>query len=102
MTRAFNWFRRKRTTFHNHQQASEYQQVAGLLCMDIDVLVDCCESDGMTAEKMLWHIRDLKQKKDEMISNKKARESRYAAAAFLVACTQSGMVRTDEIAANHA
>ena len=59
--------------------------MSGLLCMDIDVLVDCCECDGMTTEDMIWQIRDLRDKKDEMIRDKKVRESRYAAAAMLFA-----------------
>lgn len=67
------------------EKAIEYQQVAGLLCLDIDVLADVCEADGMTAEDMLWHIRDLRSKKDEMIRNKAAREGRYVAAAVLFA-----------------
>ena len=49
------------------------------------MLVDCCECDGMTTEDMIWQIRDLRDKKDEMIRDKKVRESRYAAAAMLFA-----------------
>lgn len=86
----FDWFRRKKQIIselpvESREKALEYQQVAGLLCMDIDVLVDCCECEGMTTDDMLWQIRDLRDKKDEMIRDKEARESRYAAAAMLFA-----------------
>ena len=85
----FGWFKKQEIVsdlpVESREKAIEYQQVAGLLCLDIDVLVDVCESDGMTAEDMLWQIRDLRDKKDEMIRDKSSRESRYAAAAMLLA-----------------
>jgi len=66
----------------HREKAWEYQQVAGLLCLDIDLLVNVCRSD-MSKEEMLWQIKDLQEKKDEIIRNKDARESRYQAAYFL-------------------
>jgi Fe-S oxidoreductase len=84
----FGWFRKKKRLdpipVEHLAKAIEYQQVAGLLCMDIDILVDVCDSD-MPVEDILWQIRDLRDKKDEMIRDKVARESRYAAAAMLFA-----------------
>ena len=84
----FSWFKKQRKIelpVECREKAVEYQQVAGLLCLDIDVLVKVCEADGMTAEEMLWHIRDLRDKKNEMIRDKKVREGRYAAATMLFA-----------------
>lgn len=60
-------------------KALEYKQVAGLLCMDIDILVDIANS-GAGLGDLLWQVRDLAHKKAKMISDKKERESRYSAA----------------------
>jgi len=86
----FGWLRRKKTTIcgipaESREQAWEYQQVAGLLCLDIDVLVTVCEAKGTTAEEMLWQIRDLRDKKNKIISDKVTRQNRYAAASMLFA-----------------
>ena len=90
----FDWFRRKKQIVselpvESREKAIEYQQVAGLLCMDIDLLVDCCECDGMTKDDMLWQIRDLRDKKDEITVDKEAREGRYTAAAMLFSVAKS-------------
>ncbi len=70
-------------TEEQHKKAIEHQQVAGLLCLDIDLLVEVCEGRNISAEDMLWHIRDLRDKKEEMIRDESVRSSRYAACAFL-------------------
>lgn len=67
----------------NDEKALEYQQVAGLLCMDIDVLAEIAEDPDITLEDLLWQIKDLQEKKDDMITNKESRESRYAAVALI-------------------
>ena len=64
------------------EKAWEYQQVAGLLCQDIDLLARICDSD-VTREEIIWHVKDLQNGKNEMISNKKVRDQRYAAASWL-------------------
>ena len=63
----------------DQEKALEYKQVAGLLCMDIDILADIVES-GVCGPDMRWHIRDLVSKKNKMISDKRERENRYSAA----------------------
>ena len=68
------------------EKAWEYQQVAGLLCMDIDLL-DKCVDESMSKEEIIWQVRDLVEKKNDMITNKESRDDRYSAAAFLVFLT---------------
>lgn len=76
------------------EKAWEYQQVAGLLCQDIDLLVDMCDDEKITKEEMLWFVKDLQRAKDEMISNKESRDSRYAAAYFLASIPKGCIVST--------
>ena len=63
----------------DQQKATEYKQVAALLCLDIDMLYEIMESRASCGE-IAWHIRDLKDKKDKMLSDKREREMRYSAA----------------------
>jgi hypothetical protein len=100
----FKWLKRKSKKLNSKveftsipaeykEKAWEYQQVAGLLCQDIDVLVTICESDA-TREEIIWHIKDLQKGKDEIIENKKLRDSRYAAASFLASIPKGCIVST--------
>jgi hypothetical protein len=61
----------------------EFQKVAGLLCLDIEVL-NKCVNESTPKEDIIWQVRDLVKRKNEMISNKEVRDSRYAAASFLM------------------
>ena len=62
---------------------SEFQQVAALLCLDIDILEECID-DSMSKEDILWQVRDLIDKKNDMINNEESRNSRYSAASMLM------------------
>jgi hypothetical protein len=58
---------------------TEFQQVAALLTLDIDLLNDVAD-EQKTAEELLWLIRDLVAKKNDMVENADSRNNRYAAA----------------------
>jgi len=57
----------------------EYQQIAGLVCLDIDLLARVAESEKWDEKDLRNMIFQLKKKKDELISDAKVRESRYNA-----------------------
>lgn len=65
------------------EKLREYQQVAALLCLDIDLLVDVCEAKNLTADELLRQIHDLQDKKDQLLRSNATREQRYSAAAAL-------------------
>lgn len=60
------------------EKAREYQQVAALVCLDLDVLLEVSQDQGMTVDRLRDHIRSTCKMKDEAISDPAARESRYA------------------------
>ena len=75
--------------------SDEYQQVAALLCMDIDLLDDCV--DGSTSkEDLLWFIRDLVDKKNDMINDEKSRQNRFSCARLLMGLPVITKVCNDE------
>ena len=63
---------------------SEYQKVAALVCMDIDIMAKAAERKPETA---IEYLRKLKEMKDSVVSDGGCRDSRYAAcqAVFAVA-----------------
>jgi hypothetical protein len=65
---------------------TEYQQVAALLCMDIDTWVETAENNP---EMALDALRELKKRKDEMIGDENIREMRYNAACALFSLNKS-------------
>jgi hypothetical protein len=58
---------------------TEYQQVAAIACMDIDILAKVAESDRWTADDLREMIFRLKKQKDLLITDAKVREMRYNA-----------------------
>lgn len=68
-------------------KAIEYQQVAALTCLDIDLLADIAEDKSMTADQLRDQIVHLKELKDKLISDKADRESRYSAACMIFSLT---------------
>ena len=63
---------------------SEHQQVAALVCWDIDTWLEQAEKYPETA---LECFREVKKNKDKAINDPKAREMRYSAACSLFALT---------------
>lgn len=62
-------------------KVTEYQQVAALLCKDIDAIALAVESKPELATGL---VKKLKEGKDKVISDKEHRESRYNAAWSLI------------------
>jgi hypothetical protein len=69
---------------------SEYQQVAALVCMDLDTLAVLCDHKDMTADDYRAHIRHVVSAKNELISDAEVRNQRYAAAAFVFNAVAGG------------
>jgi hypothetical protein len=59
--------------------ATEYQQVAAITSMDIDILAKIAGQDNWTAEDLREFIFRLKKQKDLLISVASVREMRYNA-----------------------
>lgn len=57
----------------------EYQQVAALVCLDIDLLARVAENKKWDEKDLRNMIFQLKKKKDELISDANVRETRYNA-----------------------
>lgn len=66
----------------NNEKAIEYQQVAALLSLDIDVLCEFLDSD-ITVEELKAQIILLKENRDSMIADPEVRKRRYNAAAMI-------------------
>lgn len=60
-------------------EVTEHQQVAALLCSDINVLARVAEDDRWSAADLRELIFRLKEKKDQIITDPVARENRYGA-----------------------
>jgi len=57
----------------------EYQQVAALTCLDIDLLARVAENGKWSEKDLKNMIFQLKKKKDALISDAEVRETRYNA-----------------------
>jgi hypothetical protein len=78
------------------EKAREYQEVAGLLCIDIDMLSDLAAMPDVTYERLRLGIERLKEKKDQVITDAETRERRYAACEALYSLPR-GAIRSDRI-----
>jgi len=78
------------------EKALEYQQVAALVCEDIEILVDIASNPNKTAEQLRAQIKLLKEQKDKLIADREHREMRYNAACVLYSIPK-GMIRNDPV-----
>lgn len=67
----------KEPLVENKEKAIEYQQVAGLVCMDLDLLNDLANSSD-SLEDLKYHVNFYHARKNVYISDKKEREQQYA------------------------
>ena len=58
---------------------NEFQQVAAIVCHDVDILAKVAENDEWDADMLRGLIFRLKSQKDLAISDAKVREMRYNA-----------------------
>lgn len=63
---------------------TEYQEVAALLAMDIDILARIVDSDSHDADTLRQYIMQLKQQKDQIITDEKYRKMRYDATSAIM------------------
>ena len=68
----------------------EYQQVAAVLNMDIDVLARVAEDEKWSAEELREFIFRLKEQKDMLITNEEVRNNRYSAMSFVMGYANKG------------
>lgn len=78
------------------EKATEYREVAGLVCMDLDLLNDIASDTKLTAEELRKHIEYVVKKKDEMIADASVRIMRYYAAAMIFNLPP-GSIRSDKV-----
>jgi hypothetical protein len=72
----------------SQEQATEYKQVAGLVCLDLDILLTVAEAGDVTMEDLISQIRYTHQKKELLIADPKERQDRYNACSLVFAMTE--------------
>lgn len=65
------------------EKCEEYQQVAALMALDLDLLQTVSKRKDMTLDQLREHIVYTIEKRDEMINNPESRKQRYLSAAML-------------------
>lgn len=65
------------------EKSLEYQQVAALVCNDLDCLHDIATTQNLTAEQLVKQIALTHKMKDEVIADKENRERRFYAVMML-------------------
>lgn len=70
--------------------SEEARQVAGMLCLDIDLLAEVATDADLTLDDFRWYIEDLKSKKDQMLGDPKGRSERYSGFQGLIDCGALG------------
>ena len=58
-------------------ETTEYQQVAAIVCSDIDILAEVAKLNQWTVDDFRGLITRLKDKKDLLVMDAKVREMRY-------------------------
>lgn len=59
--------------------ADEYRQVAALLAWELDMLREVASDSDMSADELREIIRDVVERKDQIVSNREHRERQFAA-----------------------
>ena len=59
--------------------ADEYRQVAALLAWELDMLREVANDTDTSAEELRDIIRDVVERKDQIVSNREHRERQFAA-----------------------
>lgn len=70
--------------------SEESRQVAGMLCLDIDILAEVATNADMDVDRLRKHIARLKDGKDNILNDPAARAKRYAAVQMLIDCGALG------------
>lgn len=76
------------------EKCLEYQQVAALVCMDIDIFYKCAVR---FPDKALEFFKLLKEMKDKAISDPADRKMRFDASVTIFHAAKAGMIVGEEI-----
>lgn len=66
------------------EKCVEYQQVAGLVCLDLYLLHTVSKRKDITLDELREHIEFTIEKKDDAINNAESRKMRYQSCAMLL------------------
>ena len=78
------------------EKAIEFQQVAALVCQDLDILLSIAEhEDDLVSLKK--QIQMMHQAKEKYINDPRERQLRYNAVCMILGAVALGMVRNDPI-----
>jgi hypothetical protein len=61
----------------------EYKEVAAIVCLDVDLLLDIASDKALTADELREQIQLVHEQKEQAIYQPSVRRSRYSAAAML-------------------
>ena len=75
-------------------EVTDYQKSAALMAQDIEILFECAERDP---DKAFEFFKKLKSMRDDVISDKEIRDSRYFAMASLFAAGRSGAIKCTKV-----
>jgi hypothetical protein len=75
-------------------KAKEYMEVAALVCLDLDTLLEISKDEKMTADELRAQIRLIHENKESAIKDKAAREDRYAACCLVFGLAAKGHIRS--------
>jgi len=79
------------------EEAQEYREVAALVCMDIDLLLEASRMSDMTLEGLRRHVERAHSKKEELIADAAARRSRFEAVRLLLGLAAAGHIRAEKL-----
>lgn len=67
----------------SQEQAQEYREVAGLVCLSLDLLSDMAEDDMFNLDRLRREILLARKDKEEIIHDPKMRKTKWEACNFL-------------------
>jgi len=79
------------------EMAREFQQVAALVCQDVDILNDIASQSDVTLESLRAQVELLHSNKERAIKDKEWREMRFDAAIRIWGAVSAGLVRSEAV-----
>lgn len=78
-------------------KASEYQEVAALVCNDLDLLLEVAKDPIISADSLRRQIEFFHAQKEMYINDPKHRCRMYEAACLVFGAAAAGLVRNDAV-----
>lgn len=75
-------------------EITEFQKVAALVCMDIDLFSDMAKDTPESAPELMAKLRQMK---DDLMADKELINKRYSAASNVFSASQSGLISFEEL-----